>query len=432
MTYEETTEYLFNQMPMFERQGKTGYKEGLENTIALDAHFNHPHRNYKTIHIAGTNGKGSCAHTIAAILQNLGFKVGLYTSPHIIDFRERIRVNGICISEEYIIDFVESEREFFEPLHPSFFEVTTAMAFKYFSDMNVDIAIIEVGLGGRLDCTNIISPILSVITNISFDHTQFLGNTLEAIASEKAGIIKAGTPVVIGEATEATGRVFKNKAHKKGSEIIFAEDKDEILNYTHTTDGYIEYDTRSFGRFKGELSGDYQIKNTATILAAIKTLMAKGYIKNDINIKDIIKKSFKEVNMLTGFMGRWQKISDKPTVICDAGHNTGGWEYISKQLNKFKDGDIHIIFGMVNDKDIESVMAMMPENAHYYFTKPDSKRALNEHKIKEIAGRYGLDGDCFATIKDAYHTARNTAKENDMIFIGGSCYIISDFMRTCF
>ena len=212
MTYKETTEYLFNQMPMFEKQGKAGYKEGLDNTMTLDAHFGHPHRNYKTIHIAGTNGKGSCAHTIAAILQNMGYKVGLYTSPHIIDFRERIRINGITISEEYIVDFVEQERGFFEPLHPSFFEVTTAMAFKYFSDMQVDIAVIEVGLGGRLDCTNIITPILSVITNISLDHTQFLGNTLAKIAGEKAGIMKRGVPVVIGETTEDTRQVFKNKA----------------------------------------------------------------------------------------------------------------------------------------------------------------------------------------------------------------------------
>lgn len=284
MTYKETTEYLFNQMPMFEKQGKAGYKEGLDNTMTLDAHFGHPHRNYKTIHIAGTNGKGSCAHTIAAILQNMGYKVGLYTSPHIIDFRERIRINGITISEEYIVDFVEQERGFFEPLHPSFFEVTTAMAFKYFSDMQVDIAVIEVGLGGRLDCTNIITPILSVITNISLDHTQFLGNTLAKIAGEKAGIMKRGVPVVIGETTEDTRQVFKNKAQDTGAKTVFAEDTTEILKAAHTADGHIEYDTLSFGKFKGELSGDYQIKNTRTILTAIKELIAGNHIIKNLSL----------------------------------------------------------------------------------------------------------------------------------------------------
>lgn len=432
MTYKETTEYLFNQMPMFEKQGKAGYKEGLDNTMTLDAHFGHPHRNYKTIHIAGTNGKGSCAHTIAAILQNMGYKVGLYTSPHIIDFRERIRINGITISEEYIVDFVEQERGFFEPLHPSFFEVTTAMAFKYFSDMQVDIAVIEVGLGGRLDCTNIITPILSVITNISLDHTQFLGNTLAKIAGEKAGIMKPGVPVVIGETTEDTRQVFKNKAQDTGVKTVFAEDTAEILKAAHTADGRIEYDTLSFGKFEGELSGDYQIKNTRTILTAIKELIAGNHIIKNKDINNIIKKSFMEVTRLTGLTGRWQKIEERPTVICDAGHNTGGWEYIGRQLSNAGKGNIHIVFGMVDDKDIEGVIRLMPAGARYYFTKPDNKRALNENKIKSIAAAYGLNGKCFSTIKEAYSSAKATAQPEDLIFIGGSCYIISDFMKTCF
>lgn len=272
MTYSETIEYLYNSVPMFQKVGAVAYKEGLYNTVKLDEHFGHPHLSYKTIHIAGTNGKGSCSHTIAAILQAQGYKVGLYTSPHLKDFRERIRINGECISEEYVVDFVEKERSFFEPLSPSFFELTTALAFKYFSDCKVDIAIIEVGLGGRLDCTNIITPLLSIITNISFDHTQFLGDTLEKIAYEKAGIIKRGVPVVIGESVDETRPVFITKAKENGSKIVFAEEDDDIIDTKMSAQGGIYYDTKSFSRIYGELGGIYQKNNTRTILCAIKQL----------------------------------------------------------------------------------------------------------------------------------------------------------------
>lgn len=329
MTYEETIEYLYNSVPMFQKVGAVAYKEGLHNTLELDRHFGHPHQNFKTIHIAGTNGKGSCSHTIASILQSAGYKVGLYTSPHLKDFRERIRVNGECVSKEYVIDFVENERHFFEPLHPSFFELTTAMAFKYFAEQGVDIAVIEVGLGGRLDCTNIITPILSIITNISFDHTQFLGNTLEAIAREKAGIIKEGIPVVVGETTEETLPVFCDTAKQKHSKIYLAEKDKEIISSKALADGGIEYETISLGNIKGELGGIYQEKNTNTILCAVKVLAESGINISRANIKEGIG----HVSELTGLQGRWQKIMDAPKVVCDTGHNVGGWKYISKQLN---------------------------------------------------------------------------------------------------
>ena len=278
MSYEETCEYLFNQMPMFERQGASGYKEGLSNTLALDEHFNHPHQAYATIHVAGTNGKGSCSHTLASILQECGYKVGLYTSPHLVDFRERIRVNGEPISQEYVVSFVEQERAFFEPLHPSFFEVTTALAFKYFRDMQIDIAVVEVGLGGRLDCTNIITPVVSVITNISFDHTQFLGDTLAKIAREKAGIIKIGVPVVIGEANEETRPVFEEVARQQQASITFAEDHQQVVSATPRSDGGMHYVTENFGELDGDLGGIYQGKNMNTILTVLHELAAKGFL----------------------------------------------------------------------------------------------------------------------------------------------------------
>lgn len=427
MTYEETIEYLYNSVPMFQKVGAVAYKEGLYNTLKLDEHFGHPHQNFKTIHIAGTNGKGSCSHTIAAILQSAGYKVGLYTSPHLKDFRERIRINGECISKEYVIKFVECERYFFEPLHPSFFELTTAMAFKYFAEQNVDIAIIEVGLGGRLDCTNIITPILSVITNISFDHTQFLGNTLEAIAKEKAGIIKQGIPVVVGETTEETLPVFCNTAKQKNSEIYLAEADKEVVGSRPLKEGGIEYDTVSFGTVRGQLGGIYQEKNTNTILCAVKILS-----KNGINIRiNDITYGLANVSGLTGLQGRWQKIKDYPTVVCDTGHNVGGWLYISKQLNMQDCRKMRIVFGMVDDKDIETVMKLLPHKAIYYFTHANTKRAINENKIKEISESLNLNANCYPDVATAYNKALADADKNDFIFVGGSSYIVADFLNDC-
>lgn len=424
MNYQETINYLFNSTPVFEKVGATAYKEGLYNTYMLDEHFGHPHKKHKTIHIAGTNGKGSCSHTIAAILQSAGYRVGLYTSPHLVDFRERIRVNGICIDEQYVIDFVEKEKDFFEPLKPSFFELTTAMAFKYFADQNVDIAVIEVGLGGRLDCTNIITPILSVITNISLDHTQFLGNTVEKIATEKAGIIKPTVPVVIGETTPGTYKVFAEKANESNSPIIFAEEKKEVISAFHANSNFIEYSTVQFGTIKGELLGEYQEKNTNTILATVKVLMEYNII-DDINC---VEKGFSHVCEITGLEGRWQKLQDCPLVICDTGHNVGGWKYIADQIRKQHCETLRIVFGMVDDKDLHHVMDLLPQNATYYFTKATTKRAIPETEILREGAAHGLHGKGYYSVKDAYLAAINDATANDFIFIGGSSYIVADLL----
>lgn len=424
MNYLETVNYLFNIAPVFEHIGASAYKEGLDNTYLLDEHFGHPHRKFKSIHIAGTNGKGSCSHTLAAILQNDGYKVGLYTSPHIMDFRERIKINGECISKEYVIEFVNQEKSLFEKIHPSFFEVTTALAFKYFAEQHVDYAIIEVGLGGRLDCTNIITPILSIITNISFDHTNFLGNTLEKIAKEKAGIIKQNIPVIIGETTNETKPVFKTCAESMNAEIIYADENDEIISFTMNEDGGITYNTRSFGIIQGELGGLYQKKNTNTILHTVRFLYNQHIIKNTGSINN----GFYNVCRLTGLIGRWQKIGSNPSVICDTGHNVGGWTYISRQLQLQKYNKLHIVFGMVNDKDVDGVMCLLPKNAHYYFTKPQSKRAIPEKDIQRKAMTHGLAGDCYNDVPSAYTAAKKMATPDDMIFIGGSSYIVSDLL----
>lgn len=423
MNYQETIEYLFNSTPVFEKVGAKAYKPGLQTTETLDKHFGHPHRQFKSIHVAGTNGKGSCSHTLAAILQSEGYKVGLFTSPHLVDFRERIRVNGECISEQYIIDFVEKERRFFEPLHPSFFELTTALAFKYFAEQKVDIAIIEVGLGGRLDCTNIITPILSIITNISKDHTQFLGNTLADIAGEKAGIIKPGVPVIIGEDLPETRPVFQQKAQKENSPIIFAQDENqqEVQKAEHIN-GKMEYTTRTWGKLTGELCGDYQAKNMNTILNAIKYLTL---VKNK---GTSIKNGISHVTELTGLMGRWQKIQDKPLVICDTGHNVGGWQYLAPQIKAQACRQLRIVFGMVDDKDVTTVMKMLPKDAIYYWTQATTKRAIKVEKIAELGTSLGLNGNVYPSVNKAFKAAQADAAEDDFIFVGGSSYIVADFL----
>lgn len=429
MTYQETTNYLFNQLPMFERQGKTGYKSGLDNTLILDEHYGHPHTTFKTIHVAGTNGKGSCSHTIAALLQANGYRVGLYTSPHLVDFRERIKVNGLEISEEYVVDFVEKGRAFFEPLHTSFFELTTALAFKYFSDQKVDVAVIEVGLGGRLDCTNIITPVLSVITNISFDHTQFLGNTLASIASEKAGIIKRGVPVVVGESNEETRRVFESVAADKQAPVVFADDDGEVFSWQFVSDGSIEYSTCHYGRLKGCLSGTYQAKNTNTVLAAYKQMVGMGLVADDVQL---LQKAFTGVVEMTGLTGRWQVVGQRPKVICDTGHNEAAWRYLSTQLSSVKCRVMHVVFGMVDDKDIQSVAEMLPKQAKYYFTQADSHRALKSTQVKSICEGCGLVGDAYPSVTEAYTAAMHSAGKDDFIFVGGSSYVVADFLAKCF
>lgn len=436
MTYQETCEYLYSQMPMFERQGAGGYKEGLENTHKLDAHFNHPHRKYRTIHVAGTNGKGSCAHTLSSILQMCGYKVGLYTSPHLVDFSERIRCNGMPISEDYVVNFVEKERLFFEPLQPSFFEVVTAMAFKYFADMAVDIAVIEVGMGGRLDCTNIISPILSVITNIGLDHTQFLGNSLEQIAMEKAGIIKKGVPVVVGETTPETRMVFEAVAAEMEAPLILAEENPEVKSCT--SDGKcMTYQTANYGLLEGELTGSYQEKNTNTILCAVRKLEDLGYMYPVESRSDCICQNkevcegFKCVCELTGLKGRWQTVRECPLTICDTGHNKEGWTYLCEQLTSVPCRHMHIVFGMVDDKDLEGVIGMLPKTATYYFTKANTKRAVSENVLKLYAQNYGLQGESYPDVVSAYAAAEEAADEKDFVFIGGSSYVVADFLRNC-
>lgn len=429
MTYDETIQYLFNSAPLFQHVGGAAYKEGLSTTHILDAHFNHPHNQYKTIHIAGTNGKGSCAHTIAAILQHTGLKVGLYTSPHLVDFRERIRINGEMMPQQYVIDFVEEERSFFEPLHPSFFELTTALAFKYFAEQHVDVAVIEVGLGGRLDCTNIISPILSIITNISFDHTQFLGNTLAQIASEKAGIIKHKVPVIIGECNAETRSVFEHKAHEVEAPILFAEDNKEVLS-SEFSDLYghklRHYTTRSFGDIYGELTGECQIKNTNTILCALHSLSKIFSVTHED-----ITYAFEHVCEMTGLRGRWQILQERPTIICDTGHNTGGWQYLAHQLAQIatSGNKLHIVFGMASDKDIERVMSTLPHEACYYWTKASVKRATSEQTIANIATKYDLHGKTYCNVAEAYEAAVNNASTNDYIYVGGSSFIVADLLR---
>lgn len=425
MTYEETVDYLYNSAPLFQNIGGAAYKEGLETTIKLDEHFHSPHRHYKTIHVAGTNGKGSTAHTIAATLQHAGYKVGLFTSPHLIDFRERIRINGVLIDKNYVIDFVKNEKTFFETLSPSFFEITTALAFKYFADQNVDIAIIEVGLGGRLDCTNIITPILSIITNISLDHTQFLGHTHKAIAAEKAGIIKKSVPVVIGETIPETYTIFKDKAISTQSEIIFSEESNEIISTYITSDGLRSYSTRHWGDLETELTADYQVRNANTILHAMNVL------KNDLHISvEDVKYAFRHVCEMTGLQGRWQEISKNPYVICDVGHNPGGWKYLSNQLSKAvqKYKKVRIVFGIAADKDIMTVLSYLPKEAEFYWSKASIKRALDENDLKKKADSLGLYGNSYESISIAYNKAISDASPNDLIFVGGSCFVVADLL----
>lgn len=424
MNYEETLDYLYNSAPLFQHIGKDAYKAGLENTYLLDKYFNHPHRQFRTIHIAGTNGKGSCSHTLAAILQSAGYKTGLYTSPHLIDFRERIRVNGIPVSKEYVIDFVEKHRAFFEPLHPSFFELTTAMAFHYFAQSQVDVAIIEVGLGGRIDCTNIIRPDLCVITNISFDHIQFLGNTLAKIATEKAGIIKE-TPVVIGETTPETKPIFTTRAKEVNAPIYFAEEEQLLHSSSINEKGKRIYQTTDYLNLEGELEGLCQLKNTNTLLSAIRLLKQAGYQLTESNIR----KGFSQVCELTGLMGRWQKLESEPTLICDTGHNVGGISYIIEQLEHQKYERLHIVIGMVNDKDISGVLSMLPKNATYYFTKASVKRALSEKELQSLAMQSGLHGDTYPDVETAVTAAKEKANKNDFIFVGGSSFIVADLLK---
>ena len=429
MTYQETLHYLYTRVPMFQQSGASAYKPGLGTTIALDDHLGNPHKAYQTIHVAGTNGKGSVSHLLAAILRQSDYKVGLYTSPHLLDFRERIRVNGEPVSEAYVVDFVERHRAFFEPLHPSFFELTTAMAFQYFKEQAVDIAVIEVGLGGRLDCTNIITPLLGIITNISLDHTQFLGDTLGQIASEKAGIAKAGVPLLLGESAEPViYDTIAKQAKEKGAIFHFAPDMALMADGCELTpDHTLCFLSKEYGTIYGELLGDAQPCNAKTVLSALHILREKVSLSIS---PEAVKEGFRFVTSLTGLMGRWQRVAEKPcATYCDTGHNVGGWQHLVKTLadtQRVANGALRMVVGMVADKDVDGVMALMPKQAIYYFTQASVSRAMPVERFAEKAARHGLRGVIYQTVGEAVKAAQQAADPNDTIFIGGSTFVVAD------
>ena len=401
---------------MFQNVGAAAYKEGLGGTLALDEHFGHPHRSYRTIHVGGTNGKGSVCHTLAAILQAQGYRVGLYTSPHLVDFRERIRVNGKMISKKRVIEFVEDlKASLLEGRLEggySFFELATALAFKYFEEQKVDFAVIEVGLGGRLDCTNIITPILSVITNISFDHVQFLGDTLPKIASEKAGIIKPGIPVCIGENINPEVKaVFQNKADEVGAPITFAEESPLQFPFWGSD-------------FKPALTGLCQEKNTRTILTSVRLLRESGI---EISEK-AIERGFAEVCTMTGLMGRWQILSKKPLTICDTAHNVGGLQYIFRHLASIPHQRLHLVIGMGSDKDVNTVLTLVPKDAICYFTQASVNRAMPAEELTRRAKAIGMQGATYTDVASAYDSAISNASADDIIYIGGSTFVVADLL----
>lgn len=398
MNYQETLQYLYVKTPAFQHVGQSAYKPGLDNVVALSKAYNHPHTAFKTIHVAGTNGKGSVSHTLAAILQSAGYKVGLYTSPHLRDFSERIRVNGKPIDADYVVQFVAQSQGIIEQLNPSFFEITTLMAFSYFKEQAVDIAVIEVGLGGRLDSTNIITPILSVITNVSFDHVALLGDTLEKIAEEKAGIIKPGIPVVVGEATPNLRSIYLSK----GSPVVFAQD-----------------DAESYLPFA--LQGDCQRFNKKTILAAVRLLQQKMPISSDA-----IAHGLMQVVALTGLQGRWQQLGEKPLIIADTGHNEAGIRLIVQQLSRLSYQTLRMVIGVVNDKDVKTMLSLLPKQATYYFTNANIPRALPANELQALAKNYDLIGKSYPSVQEALNAAKNDASTNDVIFVGGSNFIVAE------
>ncbi len=422
MNYQETCNWLFAQLPMFQREGQAAYKANLDNTLRLDEHFRHPHRRFKTIHVAGTNGKGSVSHMIASILQEAGYKTGLYTSPHLKDFRERIKINGEMIPEKYVTGFIEQNQDFFAALHPSFFEMTVAMAFKYFADREVDVAVIEVGLGGRLDSTNIITPLTSVITNISFDHMALLGDTLEKIAAEKSGIIKPHIPVVIGTRDRNYDFVFEGKARSCDAPLTFASDEWKIRQ---NNDGSYDLSHRSgisFSSLVCELKGSYQRKNIPTVLESVLSLQNSGLAIREEHIRNGIACVIRN----TGLHGRWEKLANTPYTVCDTGHNIDGLTEVVAQLRSCTYRHLHFVIGMVNDKDVNSVLRILPREATYYFCKASIPRAMNEQELAGKARSCGLQGTTYPTVSEAYAAARKNAIPEDMIYIGGSTFVVAE------
>ena len=428
MNYLQTVDYLYSRLPMFTRVGASAFKKDLDNTITLCNALGNPQNKYKTIHIGGTNGKGSTSHMLAAILQKAGYKTGLYTSPHLKDFRERIRVNGKMVSKKFVIDFVKQQEQLISEIEPSFFEVTVGMAFSYFEQAQVDVAVIEVGLGGRLDSTNIIHPDLSVITNISLDHTNMLGNTFGEIAFEKAGIIKQNTPIVIGERHPETDPVFIKKAKEQNAHLVFAEDElsaNHISKLANTLKlDILQKDQVLLNGLQLDLTGTYQLKNILTVMEAVQELRKIGYQIPD----EAIYKALKNVKKLTGLQGRWQTLSKKPLIICDTGHNKAGISEVIQNIEQTKYSNLHMVIGMVKDKDISSVLALLPKKATYYFCQPNLERALPATELVQQASNFQLKGKTFNTVEEALAAAKSSAHDDDLIFVGGSTFVVAEII----
>lgn len=403
MNYNDTVNWMFSKLPMYQRQGASAFKKDLTNTIAISEHLGNPHHKFKSVHVAGTNGKGSTSHMLASILEEASYKVGLYTSPHLKDFRERIKINGEMISKAAVINFVKKNQSFLEKQQLSFFEMTVGLAFDYFAKQKVDIAVVEVGLGGRLDSTNIITPVVSVITNIGLDHTQMLGDTLEKIAFEKAGIIKENIPIIIGERQEETENVFIETAKNKNAPIYFVEDKVTEI-------------------YESDLKGNYQQKNIKTVVTTSHILKEKGFAITEKHIKSGILHVVKN----TGLLGRWQVLQKEPTVICDTAHNREGLTYVMQQLREQHFNKLHIVLGVVNDKDLQSVLPLFPKNATYYFCKPDVPRGLEAQILREKAKEYDLFGELYNSVKEALNEALKSAATDDLIFVGGSTFVVAE------
>lgn len=457
MNYQQTLEFLYEQLPMYQRTGQAAYKANLNNTLKLDRHLGHPHHRFKSIHVAGTNGKGSVSHMLASVLQSAGYKTGLYTSPHLLDFRERIRVDGEMVPEDFVASFVADHRDLIEVVQPSFFELTVAMAFDYFAGLKVDVAVIEVGLGGRLDSTNIIKPDLSIITNISFDHTALLGDNLEAIAREKGGIIKENTPVVVGRRQPETTKIFSEIAAKMKSQLIFAGNLYQVSSATSMAEGQMvnvgllseiltsssfratpemksgkavqlwqeEQGGRLSGNYMLPLAGHYQQENLVTVLTSVGILRQTGYQIS----QEALHAGIENVVKLTGLAGRWQKIGEKPLIICDTAHNSDGIRRVVSQIKKLSYKKLRIVVGVVNDKDIDTMLSLLPSQAAYYFTKAVIPRALDDEVLMQKAARYGLRGNAFGQVKTALKAATADSSPDDLIFIGGSSFVVAEALE---
>lgn len=426
MTYQQTLDYLFARLPMYQRVGAAAYKADLVNTLKIAEVLGKPHQKIKTIHVAGTNGKGSSSHMLAAILQQCGYKTGLYTSPHLVDFRERIRINGKMIPKNHVVDFVTKHQAAFEEIQPSFFEWTVGLAFDYFAQEEVDVAVIEVGLGGRLDSTNIIHPEACLITNISFDHMNLLGDTLEQISREKAGIIKHKVPVVISQYQSESAPIFSNLARELKAPISFADKKYKVLS-SKVEKGQLhvqvlDRDTERTDTYVLDLCGEYQVKNLLGVLNMLEYIEKSGFIIEP----EKVHKALSQVCTLTGLQGRWQTLQNKPLVIADTGHNEDGIRQVLHNLEQTPHEDLHMVFGTVNDKDVSKILSLLPKKAQYYFVRSSVPRALDEKELAAAAAKLKLHGQAFATVQEGLKAAKKAAKKGDLVFVGGSTFVVAD------